>query len=80
MSNNVRNLIEKNLTVLYALKAKGIKNINTAVDYVVIVNTYELFNHIPDNALRKSEVADRCRVSVRTVELALQLLNQETKV
>lgn len=74
--SNIKILIENNLPMLYSLKAKGVKSINTALDYIVIYQTYELFHHIPDKKQRKEEVADRCKVTTRTVEQALHLLDQ----
>lgn len=72
----VKNLLENNISFLYTLQAKGIKNISNALDYTVIYQTYELFKSIPNKTQRKEEVAARCKVSVRTVEQALCLLSQ----
>lgn len=69
-------LIEEHIASLYKLDRAGIKCISTALDYLAILKVYEMYAKLPDKRQRKKETAMHCHVSVRTVELAIQLLSQ----
>lgn len=73
----VSEMIEDHIAVLYKLDRAGIKCINTALDYLAIIKVYEMYGKLNDKKKQKKETAEQCHVSVRTVELALQLLGQE---
>ena len=77
MIEKVSNLIEDNIDTLYKLDRAGIKCINTALDYLVIVKVYKMYSKLEDKKVQKRETAEQCHVSIRTVELALQLLGQD---
>lgn len=76
--NKIANLIEDHIDVLYKLDRAGIKNINTALDYLAIIKVYQMYSKLNDKKKQKKETAEQCHVSIRTVELALQLLGQDT--
>lgn len=76
--NKIANLIEDHIDVLYKLDRAGIKNINTALDYLAIIKVYQMYSKLIDKKKQKKETAEQCHVSIRTVELALQLLGQDT--
>lgn len=73
----VLDLIENNAAILYKLNKGGIKNINTALDYLVIYATYKTYKGIPDVMERKHVTAEHCKVSIRTVSSALVILESE---
>lgn len=73
----VLDLIENNVTLLYKLDKGGIKCINTALDYLVIYTTYKAYKGIPDIMERKGVTAEHCKVSIRTVSSAINLLEQD---
>ena len=75
--SKVLDLIENNVTLLYKLNKGGIKNINTALDYMVIYHTFRTYKGIPDIMERKAVTAEHCKVSIRTVSSALILLDAE---
>ena len=76
--SKVSRLIEDNIDVLYKLDRAGIKCINTALDYLAILKVYQMYAKLDDKKKQKKETAEQCHVSIRTVELALQLLGQDT--
>ena len=76
--NKIANLIEDHIDVLYKLDRAGIKNINTALDYLAIIKVHQMYSKLNDKKKQKKETAEQCHVSIRTVELALQLLGQDT--
>lgn len=78
--SNIGDLIREHRELLYKLDKAGIKNINTALDYISIQDTYKAYNWIKDKGERKEVTASRCRVSVRTVATALTTLDQEIKI
>lgn len=78
--SNIGDLIREHRELLYKLDKAGIKNINTALDYVLIEDTYRAYAWIKDKGERKEVTASRCRVSVRTVATALTTLDQEIKI
>ena len=75
--SNIGDLIREHRELLYKLDKAGIKNINTALDYISIQETYKAYNWIKDKGERKEVTASRCRVSVRTVATALSILDQD---
>lgn len=75
--NKIANLIEDHIDVLYKLDRAGIKCINTALDYLAILKVYQMYAKLDDKKKQKKETAEQCHVSIRTVELALQLLGQD---
>lgn len=79
MANKIKvlDLIENNVSLLYKLNKGGIKNINTALDYLVIYATYKTYKSIPDIMERKAVTAEHCKVSLRTVSSALIILDSE---
>lgn len=79
MSDKIKvlDLIENNVVLLYKLNKGGIKNINTALDYLVIYATFKTYKKIPDIMERKAVTAEHCKVSIRTVSSALVLLDAE---
>lgn len=74
--SKVVNLIEENMPLLYKLDLKGIKNINTALDYIIIFRTFQSYHFIKNKSQQKFETAEKCKVSIRTVEQAVSLLDQ----
>ena len=82
MSNMIKigDLLREHRELLYKLDKAGIKNINTALDYVSIEETHKAYNWIKDKGERKEVTASRCRVSVRTVATALTTLDREIKI
>lgn len=73
----VKNILADHADVLYKLDRAGIKCLSTALDYLVIYNTFEMYHKIEKLKDRKMETAERCKVSLRTVELALSILGSE---
>ncbi len=82
MSNMIKigDLIREHRDLLYKLDKAGIKNINTALDYVLIEDTHKAYDWIKDKGERKEVTASRCRVSVRTVATALNTLDQNIHI
>lgn len=77
---SVEEIIAKNLEVFYKLSAVGVKNINTAVDYYMILETYRKYNWIENFKERKEVVAEQCKTTLRTVENALALMNTTIEI
>lgn len=73
-SFSVEEIIGKNLEIFYKLSAVGVKNINTAVDYYMILETYKKYDWIENFKERKEVVADQMKVSLKSVENALNLM------
>lgn len=73
----VLDLIENNVALLYKLNKGGIKNINTALDYLVIYATFKTYKKIPEIMERKAVTAEHCKVSIRTVSSAIEILDSE---
>lgn len=76
-SFSVEEIIGKNLEIFYKLSAVGVKNINTAVDYYMILETYKKYNWIDNFKERKEVVAEQLKVSLKSVENALNLMAQK---
>ena len=72
----VKDLISENLEVFHKLAVVGVKNINTAIDHLLIFETYQKYHWIEKPAERKRVVADVCKCSVRNVGYALTLMNR----
>jgi hypothetical protein len=79
MSEKVKvlDLIEDNAALLYKLNKGGIKNINTALDYLVIYATFKTYKGIPEIMERKAVTAEHCKVSIRTVSSAIEILESK---
>lgn len=73
----VLDLIENNAALLYRLNKAGIKNINTALDYMVIYSVFKTYRKIPEIMERKAVTAEHCKVSIRTVSSAIEILDSE---
>ncbi|RMZ60065.1 hypothetical protein D1632_10780 [Chryseobacterium nematophagum] len=73
----VKDLISENLEIFFKLDLLGIKNINTAIDYLSICETYQKYLWIKKKSDREKVVADHCKVSIISVKRALLLMNQE---
>lgn len=71
----VEEIIANNLEIFYKLSAVGMKNISTAVDYFIILETYKKYYWIKNFKERKSVTADQCKTTIRTVENALALMS-----
>lgn len=76
----IGDLLREHREILYKLDKAGLKNINTALDYVLIEDTYKAYEWIKDKGERKEVTASRCRVSVRTVATALNTLDQNIHI
>lgn len=76
----IGDLLREHREILYKLDKAGLKNINTALDYVLIEDTHKAYEWIKDKGERKEVTASRCRVSVRTVATALSLLDQDVNI
>lgn len=76
-SFSVEEIIGKNLEIFYKLSAVGVKNINTAVDYYMILETYRKYDWIENFKERKEVVAEQLKVSLKSVENALNLMAQK---
>ncbi|CAA7195445.1 hypothetical protein [Chryseobacterium potabilaquae] len=74
---SVRDLVSDNLEIFFKLDVLGIKNINTAIDYLSIYETYQKYSWIRKKSDREKVVADQCKISVISVKRALSLMNQE---
>lgn len=72
----VREAININRGLFYKLNKCGIKNIETALDYLSIYEQYENQKHIESSMERKKVVAVFCKVTVRTVEIAIQTMKR----
>ena len=79
VNNNcsVKDLISGNLEIFFKLDLIGIKNINTAIDYLSIYEVYQKYSWIKKKSDREKVVADQCKVSIISVKRALSLMNQE---
>lgn len=72
----VKEAVQNNRNLFYKLNKCGIKNIETALDYLSIYEQYENQKHIDSSMERKKAVATFCKVTVRTVEIALQTMKR----
>lgn len=72
----VKEAVQNNRSLFYKLNKCGIKNIETALDYLSIYEQYENQKHIDSCTERKKVVAEFCKVTVRTVEIALQTMKR----
>ncbi|MEJ5105502.1 hypothetical protein [Chryseobacterium sp. MYb328] len=72
----VKEVVLNNRSLFYKLNKCGVKNIETALDYLSIYEQYENQKHIDSNMERKKVVAVFCKVTVRTVEIALQTMKR----
>ncbi|RMZ58967.1 hypothetical protein D1632_15490 [Chryseobacterium nematophagum] len=70
-------MVSDNLEIFFKLDLLGIKNINTAIDYLSIYETYQKYSWIKKKSDREKVVADQCKISVISVKRALLLMNQE---
>lgn len=77
MSEKVKvlDLIENNVALLYKLNKGGIKNINTALDYLVIYATFKTYRRIPEIMERKAVTAEHCKVSEAKASFNLLILS-----
>ena len=67
------------MELLYVLDRAGIKSIAKALDYLSIYKVYESYSWLKEKTERKEIAAHHCKVSIRTVDTALALLQQEAK-
>lgn len=74
--NTVRELVQNNLEIFHKLDLAGVKNISTAIDYLLIVNTYDQYNWIEKETERKQAVASQLKVTTKTVDNALALMRE----
>lgn len=74
--NTVREVIYNNRELFHKLDLAGVKNISTAVDYLRIVETYDEYAWIENNKERKEIVASQLKVTKKTVENALRLMQE----
>ncbi len=72
----VKEAVQSNRSLFYKLNKCGIKNIETALDYLSIYEQYENQKHIDSLTERKKVVAIFCKVTIRTVEIALQTMKR----
>lgn len=72
----VNEVVRDNRKLFYKLNKCGIKNIGTALDYLSIYEQYESHKHIESCTERKKVVATFCKVTVRTVEIAIQTMKR----
>lgn len=76
----INEVIEKNLEMLYKLSLAGVKTISTAIDYYSIAEVYKRYYWIESNKERKELTASQCKVTVKTVENALALMESEIEM
>lgn len=76
----VEEVIANNLQLLHKLSLAGVKNINTAVDYYMILETYRKYKWISNFKERKEVTATQCKVTLKTVENALALMEQKIEI
>lgn len=74
--SRVVNLIEDNMALLYKLDLKGIKNISTALDYIIIFRTFKSYDFLNNKSQQIFETAEKCKVTTRTVSQAISILDQ----
>lgn len=79
IKKTVSDVLSTNLEFFYNLSAVGVKNINTAIDYFMISETYKKYSWIKNNKERREVTASHCKVTPKTVENALALMSQEVK-
>lgn len=72
----VKEFVEKNRGTLYKLSTTGTVNIATYLDYLSIYEQYESHKHISSITERKKVVATFCKVTLRTVDRAIALMNK----
>lgn len=73
----IEDIIANNLELFYKLERAGVKSIQTAVDYLTIVQTYKTYTWIENESKRKETVASQLKVTKKTVQNALNLLQTE---
>lgn len=79
MATTVQKLIEENSEVLHLLNSAGVKNIQTALDYLAVSQLDKTMNYISSKTDRKNKIADQLFMSRRSVENALAIMRKEIK-
>ena len=69
-------IVQNNLELFHKLDLKGVKSISTAIDHLTIYNTYKQYDWIENAKERKETVASQLKVTKKTVENALNLMNE----
>jgi hypothetical protein len=76
----VKDIIANNLELFFRLDLIGVKNINTAIDYLSIYETYQNHSWIEKISDREKVVAERCKVNVKSVRRARFLMEQKIDI
>lgn len=71
---SVRDFVSENLNVFHMLAINGVKNINTASEYLMIYDEYNRYKWIEDKRERLKVVADKCQCHFNTVKNAIRLM------
>lgn len=80
LSYTVEEVISTNLEIFYKLSTVGVKNISTAIDYFMILETFRKYAWIDNFKERKEVTASQCKVTLKTVENALSLMNERIEI
>lgn len=78
--NTTREVVKNNLELFHKLDLIGVKNINTAIDYLHITNVYDEYRWIDNERERKDVVASKLKVTKKTVQNALNLMRKTIKL
>ncbi|QQM25256.1 hypothetical protein [Elizabethkingia sp. M8] len=73
---SVREFVSDNLKIFHVLAKNGIKNINTASEYLMIYDEYNRYQWIEDKNERLKVVADKCQCHFNTVNNAIKLMER----
>jgi hypothetical protein len=66
--------IKNNSEVLFKLQKAGVKNINVALDYLAVYNTYNSFSNIKSKMERIEFTADTCNTHTNSVRTAIKYM------
>ncbi|QGZ15848.1 hypothetical protein [Elizabethkingia phage TCUEAP1] len=73
-------IISENLKLFHKLERAGVRTISSAVDYILIFETYQKYDWIQSKEERKATVASQCQVSISTVNTAIRVMTTEIDI
>lgn len=76
----VKDIISNNLELFFKLDLIGVKNINTAIDYLSIYETFQNHSWIEKISEREKVTAERCKVNIKSVRRARYLMEQKIDI
>lgn len=76
----VKDIILSHLELFYKMALLGVKNLNTAIDYLSIYQEYQKYSWIEKISEREKVVALQCKVNISCVRRAKSLMEQSIEL